>query len=113
MITSTSGITTKENAAWSGVAGTDKMNTALGVAAFTGFASGTATVTWFRYYASMNDPEITGVPTTDTYTEYLRYDGSVGTTSAYDMVATGGTTLTYAATHTVPTFTFTVPATQV
>jgi hypothetical protein len=121
MITSTAGTTSKEVAAWSGVAGTDtgKMATALAAfntyfstSGFSGFTSGTKTATWFRYYASMLDPELGGTATTDTNTEFLRYDGSIGTTSAYDMVASGGTTVTYGATHTIPTFTFTVPETQ-
>jgi hypothetical protein len=112
MITSTAGIATKETVVWTGIAGTDAMNTAFGTAGFTGFTSGTGVVTWFRYYATLDDPELAGTTTADTTYQYLRYDGSVGTTTAYDMVASGGTTLVYGATQTIPSFSFTVPATQ-
>lgn len=112
LVTSTSGVTDKETGVWSGIAGTDKANTALGTSGFTGFTSGSTTATWFRYYATLDDPELTGIPTTDTYTKYLRYDGSIGTTTAYDMVASGGTSLTYNTTHTVSAFSFTVPTEQ-
>lgn len=111
---SASGATEKTSTVWSGVGGSANINLALDVfnAAFTGFASGENTATWFRYYASMDDPELTGTATADDNGLYMRYDGTIGNSSAYDMVSTGGTVVVYGATQTIPVFTFSVPAQQ-
>lgn len=75
------------------------------------FTSGTQTVGWFRFYASPDDPELTGTPTADVSGLYLRIDGTVAT-SGGDITATGGTTITYDATHTANTYTVSVPLAQ-
>lgn len=108
----TDGQSAKETAAWQGVAGSDAINTALGATLFAGFTSGTSAAGWFRWYGSMDDPELLGTPTSDAATkQYIRYDGNIAT-SGGDMTATGGTSIVYGATHTQNSFTINVPATQ-
>lgn len=96
-----------KNGVWQAIGGS---GTGAGYIGFTNtFTSGTQTAGWFRYYSSPNDPELTGAPTADT--QYMRYDGSIAT-SGGDMTATGGTTITFGATHTQNTFTISTPLNQ-
>ena len=106
---SPSGGVAVKSGVWSGVAGS---GTGAGKIGFTNsFTAGTQTVGWFRYYASPDDPELGGTPTADTGAQYLRIDGSVAT-SGGDITATGGTTITYDATHTENTYTLSIPLSQ-
>lgn len=115
---STAGTAAKESGTWQGQAGSSYINTALAdltntlgsSPAFSGFTSGTQTVGWFRYYGSLDDPELTGTSTNDTSYKYLRFDGTVGATG--DMVATGGTTVQFGAIHTQNSFSISVPSEQ-
>lgn len=108
IMAATGGVAVKSGV-WSGVAGS---GTGTGKIGFVNaFTSGTQTVGWFRYYASPTDPELSGTPTADTGAAYLRIDGTVAT-SGGDITATGGTTITYDATHTENTYTLSVPLAQ-
>jgi hypothetical protein len=96
------GVCAKESAVWQGVGGS-------GSVGFTNsFLSGTVTAGWFRAYASMDDPELTGTPVADTGKQYLRYDGTIGV----DLTSTGGTTIAFGATQTQDTFTHYTPTNQ-
>lgn len=108
--TAASGGSIAKNGVWSGVGGSAAINTALGTAGFSGFTT-TGTASWFRFYGSHNDPELTGVGTLDSSGQYIRIDGSVAT-SGGDLTATGGTTITAGATHTCNTYTLAVPMSQ-
>ena len=102
----TAGVSAKTGV-WQGLGGS---GTGAGYIGFTNsFTAGTLTAGWFRFYASPNDPELAGTPTADT--QYMRYDGSIAT-SGGDMTASGGTTVTFGATHTQNTFTVSTPLNQ-
>lgn len=100
------GVCAKEATVWQGIAGS---GAGAGYIGFTNaFTAGTQTVGWFRWYGSMDDPELTGVPTLDASKQYLRYDGTIGT----DITATGGTVVTFASTQTQNSFTHSTPMNQ-
>jgi len=100
------GVCIKEATVWQGIAGS---GSGAGYIGFTNaFTSGTQTVGWFRWYGSMDDPELTGTPTADSQKQYLRYDGTIGT----DITATGGTVVSFGATQTQNSFTHSTPVNQ-
>ena len=101
------GVCLKETTAWLGISGS---GTGAGYIGFTNsFTTGTTqTAGWFRWYASMDGPELTGTPTADTLLQYMRLDGTIGV----DLTATGGTTFAFGATQTQNSFTHYTPANQ-
>lgn len=68
-----------------------------------GTASATGTAQWFRFYQLSTDAN------GDTGEQRVRFDGSVGTTSAYDLQMTN-TYIVNAATTTIDTFKVKIPA---
>lgn len=102
----TDGSCAKESAVWQGIAGS---GTGAGYIGFTNsFTAGNQTVGWFRWYGSMDDPELTGTPTADTSKIYLRYDGAIGT----DITASGGTVVSFGSTQTQNSWTHATTTSQ-